>query len=291
MGQVQQGWQPPPGASQQEAPWQPAQGSWQPPMEPAQGSWQPPMEPAQQGSWYYPMGPPPSYPIPRRKKSPWLFVGIGAACLVLLAIAIPTFLGHNPPTSTTDRALPNGNSSSTPAGYQSFSDQTYHFTIAVPSTWKQIDPASPGAAAALKEVEQTNPNLRAVLPDFSSLAAKGMKFMAVDPTATDGFAPNMNVIAHAAVGYSDNDLGDIAGQMSQEYGKLGATVTSSQTTTLAGHKALKESLDVPLQTDSGRSITIHEVQYVLGGNDILYIITLSGDSPELSRIVSTFGIW
>ncbi|HUE59988.1 MAG TPA: hypothetical protein VMO88_10430, partial [Acidimicrobiales bacterium] len=150
--------------------------------------------------------------------------------------------------------------------------------------------ASPGAAAVLNEAEQSNPNLRAALPNKSSLAAEGMKFMAIDPTGTNGFGSDVNVIAHAALGYSDNDLGDIAGQMSQEYGKLGATLTSSQTTTLAGHKALENSLELPLQTPSGGSITVHEVQYFLGGNDIVYVITLSGDSPALATVASTFKI-
>ena len=287
--------------------WPPQQGSWQQPTtEPAQQGWQPPTapqhelswdpaqqeaswQPPQQGSWPYPMGPPPAYPMPRRRKSPWLFVGIAAAFLVAIAIAVPTLL-HHPPTSTNDRALPSGKSASSPAGYQSFSDATYHFNISAPSGWREIDPASPGAAAVLNEAEQNNPNLRTALPDVSSLAAEGMKFMAIDPAGTNGFGSNVNVIAHSAVGYSDNDLGHLAGQMSQEYGKLGATLTSSQTTTLAGHKALENSLELPLRTRSGGSITVHEVQYFLGGNDILYVITLSGDSPALATIASTFKI-
>ena len=281
------GWWPPqqagPWQSQPAGPWQSQQaGPWQ--SEPA-GPWQP----QQAGPWQQPMGPPPAYPMPRRKKSPWLFVGIGAACLVAIAVAVPLLL-HRPPTSTSDRALAAGNSASTPSGYQSFADQTYHFTIAVPSSWHEIDPGSPGASAALNDAEQMNPNLKAVLPDVSSLAAEGMKFMAIAPTPIDGFSPNMNIIAHAAVGYTDSDLGDVAGQVSTEYAKLGATITGTQMTTVAGHKALEESADLPVHTASGDSITVHEVQYFLGSNDIAYIISLSDASPEMSTIVSSFRI-
>jgi hypothetical protein len=178
-----------------------------------------------------------------------------------------------------------------PTGYQTFSDQADHFSIAVPSSWRSVDPASPGATAAFEQLQQTNPNFkRAFGGNIASLLANDVKFLAVDPVSQATEAPNINVIVKPAPGFVDADLGQIRSALPGEYTKLGATLLGITTVTLDGHQALKTSANLPINTDVGTTVVASQTQYILGANDFIYIITLTGTSPDLSTIPTTLQI-
>jgi len=184
-------------------------------------------------------------------------------------------------------AVAGANTASTPPGYQSFVDQADRFSLAVPSTWREIDPSSPGAAKAFQDLQNLNPKLKSAFggTDLATLVASGMKFLSIEPTFQGDFASNVNVLVHSALGIRDSDLAQIQSQAAAEYAKVGATVSSTSTVTFAGHEALREGVQFPAAAGTGNLIP--EVQYYVGANDLLYVFTLSGTAPDLTTIATT----
>jgi hypothetical protein len=177
---------------------------------------------------------------------------------------------------------------STPAGFTSFRSAADHFSIAVPAGWRSVDPSSPGAQAALNDIEQANPALKSTLgPTAAHLVEQGIAFWGFSPGAGQ-FSANVSVLAKAAPGYSSSDLSDLAKAAEKEYTGLGATLMNSTTTTVGGQAADRLDITLPINTPSGDRITVHETQYITGANGFVYIITESGDSPSFADITSSF---
>jgi hypothetical protein len=241
-----------------------------------------------------PYPPPGGYPPPRRGAGARTLgiVAVAVVVVLLLLVGLVAVLGtkQSPPKGPgPGTAVASPSASGTPAGYQTFSDQAARFSVAVPSSWRSVDPTSPGAAAAFQEIQQANPNFRNG-PSIASLLANDVKFLAVEPGIQTTFAANVNVIAKPAPGFVDADLGQIRSGVPGEYAKIGATLLGLTTVTLDGHQTLKVSGKLPVNTPLGTTIVASQVQYILGANDFIYIITLTGTNPDLSTIVTTFRI-
>lgn len=192
------------------------------------------------------------------------------------------------PNSATAVSAPN--SPSTPSGYSTFTSKADKFSIAVPSTWKKVDPSSPGAQAAINEIERLNPGLGSALGTSAvNLAERGMLLLAVDPAAApDGFTSSMNVVAKPDLVYSASSLTQLEAQLPGEYAKVGATITGSTIVTFDHRKALRATSSWLVNTPSGRQANIQQTQYFLGANGLLFVLTLSGTNPALPTIASTF---
>jgi len=171
-----------------------------------------------------------------------------------------------------------------PAGFTGFTQATDRFTVSVPSDWRQIDPSSPGAAQATQDMVKRYPALAPVLG--SGGPAQNIKFLAVDSTGKSV----ANVAVMVAVGARDSDLPKQVDDLKAEYRKLGATVTSTRSVPLSGHTALQVNLEMRLAGAGGASPTVRQVQYIIAANDLLYILTLSGDSPQLSTVATTLRV-
>jgi len=172
---------------------------------------------------------------------------------------------------------------SVPAGFAGFSDAADRFTIAVPGSWRTIDPSSPGAAQAKQDLAKSNPVLAPVLT--GDLVAQGIKYLAVDAAGSA-----TNVVVKPAVGARDSDLPTVAEQIKGEYQKGGLTIRSSEMVQLAGHAALKVTSDLAVNKPTGGNTSLHEVQYFIFANDLAYVLTLSGTSPQFAAIPDTFRV-
>jgi hypothetical protein len=189
--------------------------------------------------------------------------------------------------NSNDLAVAGPKTTSTPPDYTSFVDRADHFSISVPSSWTEVNPESPGSIAAFEQVEQNNPNLKAIIGSPSSLEAKGMRFLAIDTANQQTSEPaTISVTAEGDPGFQDSEFSQLAAQLPAEYAKFGATMLGSSTVSLPAGEALKISLDLPLTDDLGNQTTIDETQYYLGSNDFIYVIT--GTGPGLTTIASTF---
>jgi hypothetical protein len=177
----------------------------------------------------------------------------------------------------------------TPAGYVAFTDATDGFSIAVPASWRQIDPNSPTAQTTIDELEKSNPNLQAALGSgVADLTAKGIKFLAIDPVVAGGIAPNLNVIAKPALGFGPKNLAQLKAALPGQYSNVGAQLQDLTDVTFAGRSALEAVLDLPLTGVGGSKLTAQETQYFVAANNYLYVVTLTGTSPDLDQVASTF---
>jgi hypothetical protein len=208
--------------------------------------------------------------------------------ILVVVLAVVGRSSHSP-TFSNGKAVPGPSTASTPDGYKSFVDQTDHFSIAVPAQWREVNPSSPGAAAALQQLEQDNPKLKAALgSNLATVMSRGAKFLSVEPDRQADVSPNVIVSVQPAPGIQDSDVTQAAGLAEAEFGKSGLTVLGTRIVTFDGHRALQVSLSATLKDPLGNAITFSQTQYYLGANDFLYIIGLTGTSPDLSRIANTF---
>lgn len=184
------------------------------------------------------------------------------------------------PTTTTTIAK------SVPAGYTGFTDETSHFSISVPTSWRKVDPTSPGATQALQDLVKANPGF-ASLVGSGDLASSGMRFLAADPAT----GASVNVVVRSAIGATDADLKDVLDALKPEYASVGLTLVSSRTVTLAGHSALEITVGGSIKaTPSAPATTVHEVQDIVAANDFLYILTRAGTDKTLASIAATFRV-
>ncbi len=98
------------------------------------------------------------------------------------------------------------------------------------------------------------------------------------------------MVVKPAVGARDSDLPTVAEQIKGEYQKGGFTIRSSEMVQLAGHASLKVTSDLALNKPTGGNASVHEVQYFIFANDLGYVLTLAGTSPQFAAIPDTFRV-
>ena len=275
-----------PARSAQTAPQQPP-GSQPPPPQPAQA--QPPAPqaagpPPAAGSapWAYPQNRPPA------GRQPAIIVTIAAAIVILVVgagIAIGVSHHSTAKQVPAQTAVTAPRLSGVPSGYTAFVDRADQFRIAVPATWRHVDPSSPGAKQTLQALTRANPKLAQLFQ--STLESKAIKYFAIQINLA-GPSPSVNVTVTPALGVRDQDLHAALTSIASEYRRLGITIRHTTFTPLAGHEALELTLATELTLPDGSKVPVTETQYVVAANDTLYTITLSGTSPQFQVIASTF---
>jgi len=173
---------------------------------------------------------------------------------------------------------------SVPAGFIGFTDAVDRFTISVPAAWRQVDPASPGAGQAIQEVVKRFPEFASAFGS-GDLAAQGIRFMAVT-----GGGASANMAVKPAVGGRDSDLPGIGERLKTQYESFGATVAAVGSEQLSGRAALRLTLDVRPSGPAETAPSVHEVQHVIVANDLIYILTLAGDDPQLATVATTLRV-
>ena len=222
-------------------------------------------------------------------------IAIGAVVVVLIAAGIGVLLlahrggakpAANVTTNTDTTTLPaTATGAGAPLGYTTFVDKTDHFRIATPTSWQEVDPASPAARQKIEQIVESDPALAADFGNGATIPAT-IKFLAVDVNPL-GFSPNVNIVVEPAVGLRDARLPDALTGIRNEYARMGLTVRRVAYVRLAGHRALRVALSVPSQGLGGETAM---VQDLVAANDSLYVITRTGTNPDLARIVATFRV-
>jgi hypothetical protein len=141
----------------------------------------------------------------------------------------------------------------------------------------------------LQQVLQDNPKLKSALgSNLASLLSKGIKFFAVEPNYQAAVAPTVSVVVEPAPGIQDSDVTQSGDQVAAGLTKAGATVLGTRVVTFDGHQALQVSETDKLKDPLGNAIPVPATQYEVGANDFVYLISLSGTSPDFSTIATTF---
>jgi hypothetical protein len=221
-------------------------------------------------------------------------VAVVVGLLVVIGVIGAVFGKNNDNSNSTTpnsaAAVPVANGPATPKGFTAFRSTADRFIIDVPAAWKAVNPDSPGAQAAMNAMQQSNPNLRSAFGKSAiQLAQSGIVLLAINPVpGPDGFAANINVAANADLTYSDSELPQIAAALPAEYAKLGATITGTSYVTFDGQHALRSTDTLSIKSPLGTDINVQQAQYFLGANGLLYVVTLSGSDPNLTKSASTF---
>ena len=175
------------------------------------------------------------------------------------------------------------------AEFTTYHDAANNFSIGTPSDWSQVSLSDPRAQAAIDQLVAQNPKLAATLGSSATLAASGIKFLAVDPSG----GSTVNVAVQSAPGtpdnLSDSDLEEAVPDLTQGLKSSGASVTGHQIVTVNGRKAIEIQYDLPL-TNGGTAITVHGNAYVFPTNDTVHTVSVVGTDDVVAHVMSTFTI-
>ena len=143
---------------------------------------------------------------------------VTVAMMLLLAVACSrTTSAPDQLTQTTSSVNP---------GMQTFTDAAAHFSIDVPANWTQVAVDDPVAMANLKKVMDQNPDLANVVGDTSSLAERGVKFVAVGVLDKSNVIVGMQLERGISYPPTESDWQDYYNGQSSYYASMGVTVVS-----------------------------------------------------------------
>jgi PsbP len=210
-------------------------------------------------------------PRPRRLVLP----GAGLCAIILLATACGA---STPAKQAVQVTTPQHG---VPSGYTEFRDSASGYSIALPSSWIQINVQSPQAAALFARVLKDDPKVSAALG--GSLATMQKEDMSLLAVAPDGAGANMIAHTSAAESLSRAQLASLVPTFLAEYGRAGMNVSAHEVVAVDGHPALRFQVSITLK---GR--TVHETQFVVitGGWDYTLTTDQVGASTT-AEIVST----
>lgn len=184
-----------------------------------------------------------------------------AGILVCLAAC-----GGTPP-----QAVPVAHAQGVPVGYAEFRDAGRGYSVAVPSSWIQINVQSPAAAAEFAKLLKQNPQFaRVVGSDFPSLEKQQMSLLAVAPKGADA---NMVVTSSGISGtLSAAELGALySSKVKPVYSRVGWRLESHQIATLDGYPDLRIQFGARFG-----SVLRMETQFMWGLKGKFYVLTISG---------------
>jgi hypothetical protein len=257
------GWHPPPSHSAPNRPWSP----------PSAGT---------SGRWQTPPPPPSAFQPKTTHRVRDLAVGIAAALVIVVVIAVVGGISHTPSSNAT--AAVALKSATAPSGYSTFVDQAAQYSIAVPSAW----PKATSTTAA--KLEKSNTTLKRILGSaLPSAQLRGVRLITLDPRSTS-VLDYVSVVVRSAKGVTDNDLGSVASALPGQYTKLGATVLQTSIMQLAGHGALQAVIEFPYVDSHGARRVARQTQYFVAADNSIYIMSVGGTSTALDTIVSTFRV-
>lgn len=174
-------------------------------------------------------------------------------------------------------------SPTTPAGFTVRRVRDQGFAIAVPKAWHSIDASTALSGDAVKQFAQENPATAGAVEALSRPNSP-MKFVAVDPSATD-FATNVNVLVSpipAGAPFATWTKAEAA-----QVQTLNPTHVSQGPIRLAPGKAYRLSYRAKLQIRGNpRELAIHQYMVKRGGR--LYVITYTTSAAEEAQRTRTF---
>lgn len=179
-------------------------------------------------------------------------------------------------SSAPPQAKPVAHASSVPAGFSEFRDPGRGYSIAVPSSWIQINVQSSNASTMFAKLLKQEPKFAQVFgSSLTSLAQQDMSLLAVGPAGT---AANM-VVTSGSGTLTAAQLGTVySTELQPTYARAGIKVLSHQAATLDGYPALRVSITIAF---SGK--TVPETQFVAGVHNNAYVLTITGATPTLTN--------
>ncbi|HXW46337.1 MAG TPA: hypothetical protein VEL03_16235 [Streptosporangiaceae bacterium] len=170
--------------------------------------------------------------------------------------------------------------SGVPAGYSEFQDKARGYSVALPSSWTQINVQSPDAAAIFSAAVKKEPKIAAEFGDnLAAMAKENMSLLAVGKGGQ-----NANMIVTAASGTATSaQLASVYPTLASSYAHAGMNVQGHQLITIDSYPALRIEISL---TISGAQLS--ETQFVLEVHSRAYVLTITkAPAATSSEIAST----
>ncbi len=169
--------------------------------------------------------------------------------------------------------------SGVPSGYSEFQDRARGYSLALPSSWTQINVQGPDAATIFSTVEKKNPKLKAEFGNsLAAMAKENMSLLAVGQGGE-----NANMIVTSASGTATSaQLSAIYPSLASSYANAGMDVLGHQLITVDKHPALRIMVSI---TVSGTKLS--ETQFVLEVNSRAYILTITKVAAATSNEIAS----
>jgi PsbP len=166
-----------------------------------------------------------------------------------------------------------------PSGYSEFQDKARGYSLALPSSWTQINVQGPGAAAIFNEAAKKDPKIKAEFgTNLAAMAKENMSLLAVGQGGE-----NANMIVTGASGTATSaQLASIYPTLATSYAHAGMQVHGHQLVTIDKYPALRIMVSIAVS-----GVQLPETQYVLEVNSRAYVLTLTKTPAATSNEIAS----
>ncbi len=200
------------------------------------------------------------------------------AALLVVALAAPAACGGGGGNGLkcNDAAL--GSGTSAPPGVNVFVDHRVCFSVALPSTWRQLPLRIADFDKAADDLRPQSNKIGPALTQLKSVVRAGTRLAALD--LTTGATVNMNVLK------ADGKVQEIVIRVTRELQRISAANFTRENITVAGEPAIRQRFTLPFPGDNG-PFDLKETQIYVVHRGLAYIMTLAGESPDLDPIAAS----
>jgi hypothetical protein len=172
----------------------------------------------------------------------------------------------------------------TPAGFTVRAVRSEGFAIAVPRPWRSIDASTALRGAAVKRFERENPAAAAAVEALARPSSP-MKLVAVDPSPSNGFATNVNVLVSRVPSGASFEQWTKA--ETEQIAALNPRSLTKATVQLPAGKAYRLAYHARLMIrGSSRELALR--QYMVKRGPFLYVVTFTTAADRASALTPTF---
>ncbi len=236
------------------------------------------------------MQPPPvSPPAAKATSLRGRMVSLIVAVAVFVVVGILVHLGTEQGSSVSDaHAVKTTTAAQTPNGFQQYTDSVDHFSIAAPKAWTNLNFSDQRLAAALTQLMNEHPKLKALVAGGGPTASKAIKFETL--TLGDGSPSaysSLSVVVTSDPAFEGVSPQDLEHVVTGELHQRGISLTSSGLSSMAGHSAVR--ITYP-SSDFGGAASQTQTQYIFLVGNTAYFVTQVGQSPDLAQIEQTLKV-
>jgi hypothetical protein len=167
-------------------------------------------------------------------------------------------------------------------------EETDQLSIQLPETWNVVDVSAENLEQVFEELKANNPEISDALG--SPEALQGAVFWAFNgEPANSNFVDNLNIRSTPLGGQQISDMQEVLDVVLGEYEQLGLKVAETSTDLeINGQPAARVDYTFELNRPDGEAASIEGHQYLVLGNDALWILSYSidpGSSSELFPLI------
>lgn len=163
-------------------------------------------------------------------------------------------------------------------------EETDLLSIQLPETWNVVDVSAENLEQVFEELKASNPEIVDAIGSAEALQGAVLWAFNGEP-ANPNFVDNLNIRSTPLGGQQISDMQEVLDVVLGEYEQLGLKVSETSTDLeINGQPAARVDYTFELNRESGDSATIEGHQYLVLGNDALWILSYSIDPESSSEL-------